>query len=123
MGRHDEAEPLFRRAIAIREKANGPHDPALAAHLNNLAEVCRGLARYDEAEAVYQRAISIRERTRLAGHPEMTSLVNNLAALRTDQGRYTGGGPTAMVADTDGAGIWAGAPDGSGRRPENWEFG
>ena len=61
LGRHDEAEPLFRRAIAIREKANGPDGPELAPPLNNLAELCRELARYEEAEPLYLRALSIRE--------------------------------------------------------------
>ncbi|CAN0411536.1 unnamed protein product [Ectocarpus sp. 8 AP-2014] len=34
-GKHDEAEPLYVRAIAIGEKALGPEHPDLAVWLNN----------------------------------------------------------------------------------------
>ena len=36
-GQYAEAEPLFRRALAIWEKALGPQHPAVAQSLNNLA--------------------------------------------------------------------------------------
>ncbi len=36
-GRYAEAEPLYKRALAIREKALGPEHPHVAASLNNLA--------------------------------------------------------------------------------------
>ncbi len=38
-GRYAEAEPLHRRALAIREKALGPDHPDVAASLNNLASL------------------------------------------------------------------------------------
>lgn len=34
---HAEAEPLFRRSLAIREKALGPQHPDVAQSLNNQA--------------------------------------------------------------------------------------
>lgn len=36
---HDEARPLYERALAIREKALGPDDTAVAVSLSNLAGV------------------------------------------------------------------------------------
>ncbi len=36
-GKYDEAEPLYRRALAIREKALGPQHPDTATSINNLA--------------------------------------------------------------------------------------
>ena len=36
-GRDYIAEPLYRRALLIREKALGPHDPEVATSLSNLA--------------------------------------------------------------------------------------
>jgi tetratricopeptide (TPR) repeat protein len=36
-GRYADAEPLFRRALAIHEKARGPDHPRFANSLNNLA--------------------------------------------------------------------------------------
>jgi len=38
-GNYAEAEPLYRRALAIVEKALGPEHPNVAASLNNLAEL------------------------------------------------------------------------------------
>jgi len=38
-GKYNEAEPLYRRAIAIDEKALGPDHPGLATDLNKLAEL------------------------------------------------------------------------------------
>ena len=37
-----EAEPLYQRALAIKEKALGPNHPDVATSLNNLAELYRG---------------------------------------------------------------------------------
>ena len=36
-GRYTDAEPLYQRALAIREKALGPEHPDVADSLNNLA--------------------------------------------------------------------------------------
>ncbi len=36
-GNYEQAEPLYRRALAIDEKALGPEHPGLATDLNNLA--------------------------------------------------------------------------------------
>ena len=40
-GRYAEAETLFRRALAIREKALGPERPEVAKTLDNYAELLR----------------------------------------------------------------------------------
>src|SRR5262245_66241105 len=40
-GKYTEAEGLFKRALAIREKALGPNHPDVAQTLNNLALVYR----------------------------------------------------------------------------------
>ena len=54
-----EAEPLFRRALAIREKALGPDHPNTALSLNNLAELYRAQGQYAEAEPLYRQALAI----------------------------------------------------------------
>jgi tetratricopeptide (TPR) repeat protein len=41
LGRYTEAEPLHKRALAIREKALGPDHPDVARSLNNLAALHR----------------------------------------------------------------------------------
>jgi tetratricopeptide (TPR) repeat protein len=45
-----EAEPLYRRALSIREKVLGPEHPDTATILDNLAELYRQQGRYAEAE-------------------------------------------------------------------------
>ena len=50
--RHSEAEPLLKRALAIRERALGPDHPDVAASLDNLAELYAHQTRHAEAEAL-----------------------------------------------------------------------
>ena len=60
-GRYAEAEPLYKRALAIPEKALGPDHPSVGTSLNNLAGLYRAQGRYAEAEPLYKRALAIRE--------------------------------------------------------------
>src|SRR5277367_3198275 len=53
--RYAEAEPLFRRALAILESSLGPDDSDVASALNNLAELLRATNRFSEAEPLYRR--------------------------------------------------------------------
>jgi tetratricopeptide (TPR) repeat protein len=45
-GRYAEAEPLYKRSLAIREKAFGPDHTNVAVSLNNLAELYRAHGLY-----------------------------------------------------------------------------
>jgi hypothetical protein len=47
--RLSEAEPLYRRALAIDEKSFGPDHPNVARDLNNLAELLRATNRLSVA--------------------------------------------------------------------------
>jgi Tetratricopeptide repeat len=49
-GRYADAEPLYKRALAIGEKALGPDHPAVAIRLNNLALLYCVQGRYADAE-------------------------------------------------------------------------
>jgi tetratricopeptide (TPR) repeat protein len=51
-GRYPEAEPLYKRALAIHEKALGPEHPVVATGLNNLAFLYQAQGRYAEAESL-----------------------------------------------------------------------
>ena len=59
-GQYDEAEPLFRRALAIVEKAQGPEHPNVAISLENYAELLGNLGRDAEAKMMEARAKAIR---------------------------------------------------------------
>ena len=60
-GDYAGAEPLYRRALAIRERALGPDHPDTAKSLNDVANVLEETGRYGEAESLYRRALAIRE--------------------------------------------------------------
>lgn len=93
-GKYEEATPLYRRAVEIREKALGPEDPDLAIILTNLAEsllhkVVEALVlgdsslgrKYEEVKLLNERAIEIGEKTLRPDHPDLAGRYNNLATL------------------------------------------
>ena len=89
-GRYADAEPLYKRSLAINEKALGPDHPDVATSLNNLAVLYANQGRYADAEPLYKRSLAIREKALGPDHPDVAVSLNNLAALYDDQGRYAG---------------------------------
>ncbi|NIP13689.1 MAG: TonB family protein, partial [Pseudomonas stutzeri] len=87
-GRYAEAEPLYQRALAIRENALGPDHSDVAQSLNNLAALYHAQGHYAEAEPLYQRALAIVEKALGPEHPHVATSLNNLAELYRAQGRY-----------------------------------
>jgi tetratricopeptide (TPR) repeat protein len=82
LARYAEAEPLFRRAIEIDEKALGKEHGAT---YNNLAVLLQVEGKYAEAEPLFRRAIEIDER---ALGKEHGATYNNLAVLLQVEGKY-----------------------------------
>jgi len=76
-----EAEPLYRRALAIDERSYGPDHPDVASALNNLAGLLYATNRLAEAEPLYRRALAISERSYGPDHPTVAIRLNNLAEL------------------------------------------
>jgi tetratricopeptide (TPR) repeat protein len=87
-GRYEESEPLFKRSLAICEKALGPEHPDTATSINNLAELYRAQGRYEESEPLYKRSLAISEKALGPEHPDTATSINNLAELYRAQGRY-----------------------------------
>jgi len=58
--RYDEAEPLLRRALHIREVSLGSANTDVATVLENLARLLHNTAREAEAQELEERAKSIR---------------------------------------------------------------
>ena len=58
-GRHVEAEPLLRRALAIAGQAGGPDHPNVAATVGALGSVLHTLGQYEEAESLLQRSLDV----------------------------------------------------------------
>ena len=92
-GRYAEAEPLYKRSLAIREKALGPDHPDVAQSLNNLAVLYEEQGRYADAEPLYKRSLAIREKALGPDHPDVAQSLNNLAELYKEQGRYADAEP------------------------------
>ncbi len=55
-GRYAEAEPLYKRSLAIWEKALGPEHPHVATALESYAALLRKTGRGDEAAKMEARA-------------------------------------------------------------------
>jgi CHAT domain-containing protein/tetratricopeptide (TPR) repeat protein len=92
-GRYTDAESLYQRSLAIREKALGRDHPDVANSLSNLALLYGRQERYTDAEPLYQRSLAIREKALGRDHPSVAISLNNLAALYQDQGRYADAEP------------------------------
>ena len=80
-GHYAEAEPFYKRALAISEKALGPAHPNLAPTLNGLGVVFREMSRYDDAGAHFRRALNILETAVGSDHPNVAFVLNDLAGL------------------------------------------
>ena len=57
-GRYADAEPLYKRALAIREEELGPDHPDVAQSLNDLAALYSAQGRDADAEPLYKRALA-----------------------------------------------------------------
>ena len=81
------AEPLYRRALEIREAAFGPAHPLVAETLNNMAALYRAEGRTEEADQLYRRALTIFKTTLGEEHPDVTATAEDYAALRRETER------------------------------------
>jgi tetratricopeptide (TPR) repeat protein len=97
-GRYSDAEPLFVRALSIREHQLGANHPNTAASLNNLANLYESIGRYSDAETLFVRALSISEQRLGANHPNTAASLNNLATLYESIGRYSDAEPLFVRA-------------------------
>jgi TonB family protein len=71
----DEALPLAKRVLELREKELGKEHQLIAVSLINLGEVYRAKRQYSEAKDVFQQALKIEEKRLGAEHPELSSLL------------------------------------------------
>jgi tetratricopeptide (TPR) repeat protein len=80
-GKYAEAEPLYRRALDITEKALGKDHPSTARSLNNLALLYHSQRKYAEAEPLYQQLLTITEAALGSDHPALATTLNSLAVV------------------------------------------
>jgi len=89
LGQDAVAEPIYKRALGILEKAAGLDSVDMAPELTNLAALYQRQARYAEAEPLFKRALALRERSLPPGHPDVGQSLNNLATLYERQDRHS----------------------------------
>ena len=83
----NEAEALYREALAIRRQVFGDEHPAVATGLKNLALLLMRREAFADAEALYREALAIGRR--LPGNEHhLANTLNNFAALLATLGRY-----------------------------------
>ncbi len=92
-GHDDLAEPLYKRSIALLEKALGLDNALVAAELTNLAALYQRQSRYAEAEPLFKRALTVREKSLSREHPDVGQALNNLATLYVKQEHFADAEP------------------------------
>lgn len=100
-GKHEQADPLYRRLLALDESVLGSASTEYAMDLNNVAAHYRRMERYGEAEQLYQRAMKIFRRIPEGDKdPDYALLLNNLGLLYCEQGRCNNAEPLLREALT-----------------------
>jgi tetratricopeptide (TPR) repeat protein len=82
-----EAEPLYRLALAIDERAFGPADRKVAANLNNLGLSLQATNSRAAAEPLFRRALAIDEKSSGPTDIEDATDLNNLGLLLKETNR------------------------------------
>ena len=66
LGKHAEAEAMFRELLAAEREVHGPRHPHTLTAMGNLALTLRKLGKHAEAEAMLREALAARREV----HPE-----------------------------------------------------
>jgi tetratricopeptide (TPR) repeat protein len=85
--KYDEAEGLYRRAIAIREKVLADDHPAVAHALTNLSLLYSLQRKFGEAEEVLRRALKIQEKALGENDVTVATTLGLLASACLAQGK------------------------------------
>jgi tetratricopeptide (TPR) repeat protein len=84
---YDQAQPLYERALKIREDVLGAEHPDTAASINMLGVLLHERGDFDRAEALYKRALEIREKLLGSHHRDTATTLNNCAMLLYERNR------------------------------------
>jgi tetratricopeptide (TPR) repeat protein/transcriptional regulator with XRE-family HTH domain len=85
---YEQAEPLYLRALHIREQSLGSEHPQVAFPLSGLAVLNQEQGNYQQAELLYLRALRLWEQAPAQEYPEVAFLLNNLAILYYEEGKH-----------------------------------
>ena len=114
LGRFDEAERMFRRALEVRRSQYGDNHADVATTLKHLSTVLAEKGRHDEALRLSREALDIQRRVLGPLNPEVALTLSRVAEMTTDDAaaeslyraardiQRAAGGPQALaVATTD----------------------
>ncbi len=87
LSEYDRAEPLLRRALAIRT-GDGASPLDAATTMMNLADLFRFAGSYDSAEAYARSALAIRKRHLPSTHPDLAGTLDGLGVVLSNKGEY-----------------------------------
>ncbi|MCH8241373.1 MAG: serine/threonine protein kinase [Planctomycetes bacterium] len=87
-GRHDEAETLFREALALRRESLGDDHPDVSLCLDNLGWFLLYQDRLEEAEPILREGLEIRRELFGDGHVNLVTSLENLSLLLRKKGDY-----------------------------------
>ena len=93
LGHYAEAEQMFRKSLAIREKINGQKSELYADDLNYLALALEAEGKHGEAETLYREAIKIYETIPSSNEHSLSKCIGNLGSLLNTKGDYNGAEP------------------------------
>ncbi|MBL8842309.1 MAG: CHAT domain-containing protein [Planctomycetes bacterium] len=85
-GRFAEAEALYRRELALRERLSGVESGVAGTACFNLAAQLEAQERFEEAAQQCERAVAIAERPPVADAPTLVLRLETLSRLRSRQG-------------------------------------
>ncbi|OOQ89534.1 hypothetical protein PEBR_07820 [Penicillium brasilianum] len=86
-GKLKEAEEMYQRALAGKEKALGPDHTSTLGTVNNLGLLYSNQGKLKEAEEMYQRALAGKEKALGPDHTSTLDTVHNLGGLYKGQGK------------------------------------
>ena len=82
-GKLAEAEQMYLRALAGKEKALGPDHRSTLSTVNNLGNLYGDQGKLAEAEQMYQRALMEFRKSLGSEHPSTVIVMSNLKQLRS----------------------------------------
>ena len=88
LDKYQEAERLYRKALAIRRRVNGPDSEGVARVLNDLALTLLSRGAFDQARQSLQAALRIARKHQDATGRELIAPLSNLAVMEAIRHRY-----------------------------------
>jgi len=113
------AEPLYRDALAMRQRLFQGDHPDVALSLNNLGYLVKARGDLAGAEALYRDALAMYKRLFQGDHPDVALSLNNLGSLLQARGDLAGAEPLYREALAMGERVLGAAHPDTGSRATN----